>query len=78
MSKDSLIKFNKNNMHVIGFSLGAHLGNHIAKQVKSNAPFPYTDKIDHLTGLDPAGLFKYGDFLFFFFNVETIRKGNAV
>ena len=77
MSKDPLITFNKYNMHVIGFSLGAHLGNHIAKQVESNAPLLSFSKIDQLTGLDPAGLFKYGDFLFFFFNVETIKKGHA-
>lgn len=80
MSQDTLIGFNKNNVHLIGFSLGAHLVNHIAKEVKNQSPifpFPLFEKVSHSTGLDPAGLFKYGDFLFMFFNVETFRKGNA-
>lgn len=78
MSKDSLINFDKKNVHVIGFSLGAHLANHIAKQVQDNSPLLSFDKVSQLTGLDPAGLFKYGDFLYSFFNVETFRKGHAM
>lgn len=63
---------------MIGYSLGAHLANHIARQIQNKTPllsFPKT--ISQLTGLDPAGIFKYGDFLFLFFNVETFRKGHA-
>lgn len=78
LTKDTLINFSKKNIHMVGFSLGAHLANHIARQVKNNAPTFSLDKtISHLTGLDPAGLFKYGEFLFSFFNVEKFGKDYA-
>lgn len=77
MNKDTLINFDLQKIHMIGYSLGAHLAYNAAKQINENS-FLQTLKIDRLTGLDPSGLFKYGDFLFPFFNCNKFFRGKAV
>jgi surfactin synthase thioesterase subunit len=77
LKADTLINFNMPKIHMIGYSLGAHLAYNVAKLTNENSWFS-ADKIARLTGLDPSGMFKYGDFLFLFFNVNTFNKGHAV
>ena len=51
-------------IHLIGFSLGAHVSGIAAQQVLQNTSIP----INRITGLDPAGLLKLFFVQYFIFN----------
>lgn len=83
LRNDNLINFRPLNCHFIGYDLGAHYLHHLAMKIRDENNFPGTptglaQRVDRLTGLDPAGLFQFGPFLFQFFGVTQIQRSTAV
>lgn len=80
LSKDSLINFDFSKTHFIGYDLGAHVVNSVAQWYGESANYlqPYwTNRIDRITGLDPAGMFQFGGFIFQYFGVNSIKRSTA-
>jgi pimeloyl-ACP methyl ester carboxylesterase len=73
---DMLIKFDIFNIHMIGYDLGAHFAHMIAHEIQVWKGFGF-GRIKRITGLDPAGLFQFGEFLFAMFNVKILKAGKA-
>ncbi len=63
---------------MVGYDLGAHLLHMVAFEINFNYALDFpTNRVARLTGLDPAGLFQFGSFLFFFFQVKEFSRNTA-
>jgi hypothetical protein len=79
LESDPNIKYDLTKTHMIGYDLGAHFLHHVAFHFKTRNPLNlFPPQINRLTGLDPAGMFQFGGFLFAFFAVEDIQRSTAV